>query len=163
MVAIDIDLNDTVKKNVNQKCMDVAQNLIKSSTEPCELIIAHCWSLANEKYLREIASNITSNQVDEMANRERSFHAEWFEAFCKKYEDLDLSEAYFIKGDPEEEIPALVVDDKIDVLVMGTVNTTQTAGLFISSRAETILDATTTCSVLTVKPDGFVSPISATS
>jgi len=47
---------------------------------------------------------------------------------------------------------------RIDLLVMGTVCRTGSPGLIIGNTAERVLDSVK-CSVLTVKPAGFVSPI----
>jgi nucleotide-binding universal stress UspA family protein len=45
-----------------------------------------------------------------------------------------------------------------DLLVMGTVCRTGAAGFLIGNTAETIL-ADVTCSILALKPEGFISPI----
>ncbi|HVS10740.1 MAG TPA: universal stress protein [Planctomycetota bacterium] len=45
-----------------------------------------------------------------------------------------------------------------DLLVLGTVARTGIAGVLIGNTAEEILDRIA-CSVLVVKPDGFVSPL----
>lgn len=158
LVTVDIDMNDKVKKDVNAKVMMLAKQLKDASSTPVELIVVHCWSLANEKYLREIASNITASQIDEMSNREKIFHEEWFDAFCKKHPET-INDAYFMKGEAEEIIPEFVNNEKIDILTMGTVNNIIASGFYISSRSETILNAIPNCSVLTVKPTGFVSPV----
>ena len=49
-------------------------------------------------------------------------------------------------------------NDQIDLLVMGTVCRTGLAGFIIGNTAEEVLSALN-CSVLTVKPEGFVSPV----
>ena len=46
----------------------------------------------------------------------------------------------------------------IDLIVMGTIARTGIPGLFIGNTAESILQRVD-CSVLAVKPDGFVSPV----
>jgi nucleotide-binding universal stress UspA family protein len=46
----------------------------------------------------------------------------------------------------------------IDVLVMGTVCRAGIPGFIIGNTAERVLDAVD-CSVLVVKPEGFVSPV----
>lgn len=55
-------------------------------------------------------------------------------------------------------IPALVEEKKVDLLVMGTIARSGTPGVFIGNTAERMLRSVD-CSVLTLKPDGFVSPI----
>jgi nucleotide-binding universal stress UspA family protein len=47
---------------------------------------------------------------------------------------------------------------EVDAIVMGTVCRSGIAGFFIGNTAEEVLQRVD-CSVLTVKPDGFVSPI----
>ena len=61
-------------------------------------------------------------------------------------------------GDPQLVIPEFVVAAGIDVLVMGTVARGGLSGLLIGNTAERVLRKLP-CSVLTVKPDGFVSPV----
>lgn len=63
------------------------------------------------------------------------------------------------KGDQATVIPRLVRSHEIDLLVMGTVCRTGIPGFIIGNTAEKVLD-TVDCSVLTVKPVGFVSPVS---
>jgi len=46
----------------------------------------------------------------------------------------------------------------VDLIVMGTVGRTGIPGLFIGNTAETVLRQVD-CSVLTVKPWGFVTPV----
>lgn len=157
-VAIDIDLNDKIKKDVNQRCMQFAEQLKKASKNKCEILVLHCWSLANEKYLREIASNVSSAQLQEMTSREKQYHQEWFKSFCDKHGDV-IDNLCFLKGDPEVIIPEFINSHQIDILTMGTVNNIVTPGLYISSRSEAILNAVSNCAVLTVKPKGFVSPV----
>ncbi len=58
----------------------------------------------------------------------------------------------------EDPTPELVRREGIDLLVMGTVCRTGVAGFFIGNTAETVL-AQVDCSVLSVKPEGFLSPV----
>jgi nucleotide-binding universal stress UspA family protein len=62
------------------------------------------------------------------------------------------------RGEPETVIPEFVVAQGIDVVVMGTVARAGIAGLLIGNTAERVLRKLP-CSVLAVKPDGFVSPV----
>jgi nucleotide-binding universal stress UspA family protein len=63
-----------------------------------------------------------------------------------------------LRGEPADVIPEFVVAEGIDLVVMGTVARTGIAGLLIGNTAERVLRKLP-CSVLTVKPDGFVSPV----
>jgi nucleotide-binding universal stress UspA family protein len=63
-----------------------------------------------------------------------------------------------LKGDAEALIPALAKRKGVELIVMGTVCRTGIAGFIIGNTAENILQQVD-CSVLTVKPEGFVSPV----
>ena len=62
------------------------------------------------------------------------------------------------KGDARNVIPELAQELHADLVVMGTVARTGIPGLLIGNTAESILDQLD-CSVLAVKPPGFVSPV----
>lgn len=62
------------------------------------------------------------------------------------------------KGWPEDVIPEFVVAHGIDLVVMGTVARSGISGVLIGNTAERVLRKLP-CSVLAVKPDGFVSPV----
>ena len=55
-------------------------------------------------------------------------------------------------------IPALAAANEIELIVMGTVSRTGIAGLLIGNTAEKVLRQVD-CSVLTVKPEGFITPV----
>ena len=46
----------------------------------------------------------------------------------------------------------------MDLIVMGTIVRTGVAGALMGNTAEHVLDQVE-CSVLTIKPDGFISPV----
>jgi len=62
------------------------------------------------------------------------------------------------RGEPEAVIPEFVVAQGIDLVVMGTVARRGIAGLLIGNTAERVLRKLP-CSVLAVKPDGFLCPV----
>ena len=65
---------------------------------------------------------------------------------------------HLVEGEPGECISALVDKEDIDLLVMGTVCRTGIAGFLIGNTAEEVLSQVD-CAVLTVKPEGFVTPV----
>jgi universal stress protein E len=68
-------------------------------------------------------------------------------------------QTHILQGSPGRELPKLANSIEADLMVMGTVARSGVAGVIIGNTAETILSQLK-CSVLAVKPDGFVSPIS---
>jgi nucleotide-binding universal stress UspA family protein len=63
-----------------------------------------------------------------------------------------------LKGDPRKTIPEFTNEIKADLVVMGTVARTGLSGFFMGNTAETILNQLN-CSVLAIKPPGFVTPV----
>jgi nucleotide-binding universal stress UspA family protein len=55
-------------------------------------------------------------------------------------------------------VPESARESQADLVVMGTVGRTGISGLFIGNTAEAILEQVR-CSVLAIKPLGFVSPV----
>lgn len=62
------------------------------------------------------------------------------------------------RGTPQAVIDGQVRETGADLVVMGTVARTGLSGVFIGNTAENIIN-TVECSVLAVKPEGFVSPL----
>ena len=62
------------------------------------------------------------------------------------------------EGRSEAVIKQAITELNIDVLVMGSVARSGIPGLLIGNKAEKLL-TTINCTVLTIKPDGFVSPV----
>ncbi|MBL4872941.1 MAG: universal stress protein [Rhodobacteraceae bacterium] len=63
------------------------------------------------------------------------------------------------RGRPEQAIYQIVRREKIDLILMGSVVRVGIPGLFICNTAETVLGSER-CSILTVKPNGFETPVS---
>lgn len=67
---------------------------------------------------------------------------------------------HFVKGLPESVITEMAEEHNVEVVVMATTARTGVQGLLIGDTAENVLGRIDR-SVLTVKPDAFVSPIAA--
>ena len=65
---------------------------------------------------------------------------------------------HLLKGSARKEIPALAKRLQVDCIVMGTVARTGIPGFIMGNTAETILEQID-CSVLALKPPGFVTPV----
>jgi universal stress protein E len=65
---------------------------------------------------------------------------------------------HIVKGEADRVIQDLVQEHNADLVVMGTVARTGIPGLIMGNTAESILN-NIGCSVLAVKPPGFVTPV----
>ncbi len=71
---------------------------------------------------------------------------------------IERSHVHVTWGTPWKEIRRMGSELHADLVVMGTVGRCGIKGLLLGNTAERVL-GTCSCSLLTVKPDGFVSPI----
>jgi len=67
-------------------------------------------------------------------------------------------QVHLLKGKASGLIPELVKKRRINLIVMGTVCRTGIPGFFIGNTAEKVLHRVN-CSVLAIKPEGFVTPV----
>lgn len=67
-------------------------------------------------------------------------------------------QTHIVEGDPDDVIVKAIAQHGIDLLVIGTKARTGIPGVFIGNTAERLLSQVE-CSVLVLKPDGFVSPV----
>ncbi len=78
---------------------------------------------------------------------------------CKPFQAThDSPEIHLRRGSPARIIRSVADEIEADLMVMGTVCRAGAAGFLIGNTAETVL-GDITCSILALKPDGFVSPI----
>jgi universal stress protein E len=72
--------------------------------------------------------------------------------------DYIKPQGHLLKGAARKEVPALAKHLQVDCIVMGTVARTGVRGFIMGNTAETILEQIA-CSVLAIKPPGFVTPV----
>lgn len=72
--------------------------------------------------------------------------------------DYLKAQTYLPKGNVHEQIPALAKEIEADLIVMGTVGRTGVPGFIMGNTAEETLNQID-CSVLSIKPPGFVTPV----
>ena len=136
--------------------MELATSL--SRLETSQLHVVHAWTPV-AKWLNFAGSRLTSVSVGKDRPVQRGRALNWFDELLAKVPLDDLNvQRHMLKGDASDLIPRLALRKGIDVIVMGTVCRVGVPGLFIGNTAERVLRHVS-CSVLTVKPEGFVSPV----
>jgi nucleotide-binding universal stress UspA family protein len=157
LVAVDPTPEDEERNALNIKVLDLATYL--AQLEQSELLIIHAWNFSVEDSLRRRSIRIPENQIDEWARGVQDLHRR---RLCTLLEQYDLErlkhQVYLLKGEADRLIPKLVKAKDVELIVMGTVVQTGIAGLFIGGTAAKVLRQVD-CSVLTVKPDGFKTPV----
>lgn len=136
--------------------MDLATSVARR--ERGELHVIHAWNLPGETSIRN-RDLMTQQELDMLLQGVRSKRQMQLGDLLGHYSSLDLTpQVHLIKGRAGKVIPELVRQLGVDLLVMGTVCRTGVAGVFIGNTAEIALGQVD-CSVLTVKPERFVTAV----
>lgn len=165
-VDVEDDNNDEILNSLNRQILEMASSLALS--ESSELHVVHAWTAWVESWLDPPPFGFFEDNVDV---------AEWVEQLRMvdetKMKDLMkafaadigqdsmgylMPEVHIVKGEADEVIPRLAREKKADLIVMGTIVRTGIPGLIIGNTAESILN-NIGCSVLVVKPPGFITPV----
>jgi nucleotide-binding universal stress UspA family protein len=164
LAAVDRDPEEAVKDILNRQILEMSTSL--ALAERSELHIVHAWQLVGEDVLRSVRSGVSHAEVDAMEAEEPNERRRWLENLVNTFgakADNDtgdyLSPHFHVtKGNAKHVVPMTAQESDVDLIVMGTVSRTGIAGFFMGNTAESILNQLN-CSVLTVKPPGFVSPV----
>jgi nucleotide-binding universal stress UspA family protein len=152
------------RRALNRQIMEMATSLALS--EFAELHVVHAWETVGEGAMRSGFLGTDEESVQAYVKAVERHHGENLDALMRETADRLGTEAtrylkpnaHLVKGWAHKEIPALVRNLGADLVVMGTVARTGINGLLMGNTAEMIL-AQIDCSVLAVKPQGFVSPV----
>jgi nucleotide-binding universal stress UspA family protein len=164
LAAVDQDPEEPVKDVLNRLILETSTSL--ALAEGAEAHVVHAWSLFGEDLLRSRSWGFSEARFDEMVEDENAARKSWLEGLVENYgaaadrgtaDALDIH-LHVIKGPAQNVVAELARDLDVDLVVMGTVARTGVSGLFMGNTAEDILTQLD-CSVLTVKPPGFVSPV----
>jgi len=156
LAAVDPNPSDEEHNSLNIKIMELATSLAR--IEESHLHVVHAWCPISESTLR-YTLRLPQQEVRKFIRETEETHQKGFSDLLQKFSLEDLKVQLHLKrGVPGEVIPLLAKQKRIEVIVMGTVCRTGIAGWLIGNTAETVLRSVN-CSVLTVKPDGFVTPV----
>ena len=166
VAAVDYPGEDETKKRLNKAVLDFAAFGLE--TEFAEVHIVHAWSLYGESLLAHGRGKMPPERLKDVVEQERAKRQEWLDALVEGYVNtLDNHQAErftpkpeLLRGDPTVVIPQRVQELDADLLSVGTVSRTGLSGWLIGNTAEAILSRID-CTVVTLKPEGFVSPVPA--
>ena len=170
LAAVDVDDDHPseelhTRHLLNQQILQLASSLALS--EGADLHIVHAWQAMLEGALRgafiarpeeEVASYVEEVKQQHVKNMD-ALMSETIDTLGQDTLEYIKPKNHLLKGDPRKTIPALTKEIKADLVVMGTVARTGLSGFFMGNTAETILNQLN-CSVLAIKPSGFVTPVS---
>lgn len=172
LAAIDVDDGYVpseleTRHQLNVQILELAASLAISET--AELHIVHVWESVNEMASDlPFSLDMTRERLVDNIEQERLHQGRLLDEFIRNHKSisngardaLDYLQpiTYLLKGAAGKEIPALVQRLDANCIVMGTVARTGISGFIMGNTAETILEQID-CSVLAIKPQGFVTPV----
>ena len=165
LAAVDVDY-DYPPEELNTRHLLIQQILKMASSlalsECAELHIIHTWLAKYEGAIKGAVIVRLEEEVTSYVESVKLRHAlninENIDNLGKDILGRLKPKIHLIKGDPRREIPVFAEELKADLVVMGTVARTGLSGFFMGNTAETILNQLD-CSVLAIKPPGFVTPV----
>lgn len=158
------------RRLLNMRTLELAASLALS--ESAELHVVHAWSSMTELVDGlAFAPNLPKADFASRVENDRRQQRHLLDALLQnaKTQNSVAREAleylkpsiHLVKGPARQEVPALAAQLAVDCIVMGTVARTGVRGLIMGNTAETILEQID-CSVLAIKPEGFVTPVTLT-
>lgn len=160
-VAVAIDPTSEAQEghDLSLRLLKLSRNL--ADTCSGDLHIISCWEYEFEGAMRHNPwIKMPEEEITKAINTELEFHRTGLDKLINESGIGGKKQVHHIRGRTDKVIPQHVLDKDIDILVMGTVARTGIAGFFIGNTAENIVQ-NLSCSLLALKPNGFVSPVKA--
>ena len=155
--TVDIVTEHPEAQALNRKIVELTHSL--AQREQGEAHFLHAWRLEYEVMLRGPRFNVSPQEILEMKNTLSGERRTGLEELLQRCQITALDGHVHIReGDSTEVISQALEELDIDVIVMGSVARSGIPGLLIGNRAEELLNSIK-CTVLTVKPDDFISPV----
>lgn len=155
LAAVDPMDPDPVKDSLNKKIMELATSM--AEIEHAELHVVHNWQFLEESLLIN-RIGLDRHEVKALANQEKELHQQALDSLVRRHPTEAPRILRLLKGNPGEIIPKYTEEYGIDLVVMGTLSRHGVAGLLIGNTAEQVIQRVNVA-VLTVKPEGFVTPV----
>ena len=156
LAAVDPSSDDPSSQALNTKIIEHARRV--AQFQGAEMHVIHAWIAYGASVLRGRGGA----QLDEVRRYRRSVKREAKAALERLLNETNTHLApknvHLIEGAPELVLPRFAKAKKFDLLVMGTVARSGISGLIIGNTAERLVGRVA-CSILALKPDGFLSPV----
>ncbi|CAN5820204.1 universal stress protein [soil metagenome] len=159
LALVDPDPSDPGRDSLNDSVLDLATSVTRWGDG--ELHVAHAWQLLGESLMRSpLYSGLPDAAVDAIIQEVGVENQKTLEELTARHGVTEIDgRLHLIYGPAADVLPELADRLDINLIVMGTVARRGLSGIIMGNTAESMMKALR-CSILTVKPDGFVSPLS---
>lgn len=156
LAAIDVHPIDEDENAISHSIMQLAISVAEQ--EGADVHVIHAWDVTGPDAYT-LQSEVHDKTRKEIMAKHSRMAERRIEAFLKPYiERFDKLHVHIERGEAWQSITTVEQNKDIDLVVLGTLDRAGVPGFFIGTTAETVLRQVNS-SVLTVKPDGFVSPV----
>ena len=156
LACVDPNSSNQSEGELDIKILELAASL--AATNGADLHIIHAWDVEGLDRDR-LRSEIHDTTRHDILTRHETMHRERVRALLDQLPAVEDDVALHMpRSSPHDAITEVVTQRGIDLIVMGSVNRTGISGFFIGSAAEAVLSSIR-CSMFTVKPAGFRSPV----
>ncbi|WDQ14849.1 universal stress protein [Rhodopirellula sp. P2] len=154
VAAIDVEAANQQHRDLNRQILERAYSI--AQRDKAQLHVVAAWQMWMEDSIRRHAGD---DAVDlARKDHERKVHQALDELLQAPYADAADVHLHLRQGAPAEVIRSVADEVEADLMVMGTVCRSGIAGILIGNTAETVIPDIT-CSLLALKPKGFLSPV----
>jgi universal stress protein E len=155
--TVDLSTETETNRHLNQKIVELTSSLAALVEGEAHLLYA--WHLEHENTLRGPRFKFADAEISAMKDEILENGRENLRRLLSACEiELPRESIHLVEGPPEEVIRNIHAAMHIEVLIMGTLARTGLPGLLIGNKAEAVLSQIGG-TVLAVKPNGFVSPV----
>lgn len=157
LAAVDVGESYPESIALNKKIIELTHSL--AQREKGEAHYLHVWRLEHEVMMTSPRFKVSPQEISEM---KKDISTERMSQLHTLLEHIHIplqdGNIHLREGRSEALIREAISELNVDVLVMGSVARSGIPGLLIGNKAEKLL-TTIDCTVLTIKPDGFISPV----
>ena len=156
LAAVDTNPVDSQQDELNHLIMDLATSI--AERENSELHVVHAWEIQGDDWIAARVA-LSDEQIRNIREEVHDKHQTAFYKLIASYESGSIRmRPHLVDGRAGTVIPEQARQHDVGLIVMGTVARTGLPGFIIGNTAENVLNQVE-CSVLTVKPRGFDTPV----
>jgi nucleotide-binding universal stress UspA family protein len=157
LAAVDIGEDYPETEALNKKIVELTHSL--AQREGGESHYLHTWRLEYEVMLRGPRFKVSPEEIFEIKKELFNERQSKLGALLRDNHITHEERQVHLREGVSSEVIQLAINElDIDVVVMGSVGRSGIPGLLIGNKAEKLLNSIN-CTVLTVKPDGFKTPV----
>ena len=154
MACIDTLSEESVDDELNDKVYESA--LLASQYYGSKLSVVQAWRVFGEEFL---LTRTSQKDFLRLLNDVQERFTKLLDAFLQKHgTNVQAKNVHMLKGSTDYVLPTFIYEQRVDLVVMGTVARRGAAGWVIGNTAEQMLDRIE-CSLLALKTDSFECPI----